>query len=476
MTLLSLDAPSHFGSTPGENLTVFVNLDHGIAGRPRSDVVGAIRHLCGYLLPGDRQAHVLPQHFVEGARSYYRAIRATDASGVATLDFLAHVTTYFHEIRHAHDLLATCYGQDVLFRTANICQNVPVMLWQLGQWQAADGSRHIPIPLRGNLDGLAGIDPAFRRLMQAYEKLISDLDEYDASAKSSAGLKTIHLLEANALEIQLGLISELFGDEAVFDMLKFVRSNDQSNTYLKIREEVTDAFLARGFTRAELAPCLSYLVWASLMGTTFPNAGWAEGPTSVALFEALCQEVVGGEKASLEETKALVELFCARWGLLPPRAVYQRFVAQKRPIAIRMKKAWADRSAPVDQDFGAAYASFLDEFENLAKKLIEGQIPYWNPGEYAAAVLLGQLPSVSMKVQMDGELHDYMSRGYRSIGHDSWNLVSVMSTSLRLLHDRGSEDTTSWEDLCWREMLARPWNGQTLRFKDVTAVFDWDES
>jgi hypothetical protein len=136
MSLLPLYSSSAFGVTTEENLALLINLDSSGLGPTSPLVANAVRHLCGLFLKDDELKPIPIDDYYAVARDYYERIGREDKTGVQALSFLSYVSAYFHEIRHVHDLLATNYGQTVLFKNLNYYQNLPTIIAGLAEWQA----------------------------------------------------------------------------------------------------------------------------------------------------------------------------------------------------------------------------------------------------------------------------------------------------------------------------------------------------
>ena len=152
-----LDAGGAIGRTAFDSVTVHLNLRPGALGTPLPEVIAAVRRLLGLRLPGDDGENLAWQDFDTEARNCYERIKAIDPTHGQLRLFLAYLSSYFHELRHAHDLSLTAYGLDVLFLLLNVYQNLPALLSALAEWQAAHPEKLIPLPLRGHEALLPGL-------------------------------------------------------------------------------------------------------------------------------------------------------------------------------------------------------------------------------------------------------------------------------------------------------------------------------
>src|SRR5262249_12588897 len=167
---------SAFGVTTQDNLSLLINLDQNSLGRTSELVSTAVRHLCGLFLPGDEIKPIRLDDYHEVAKDYYERILKADPTKTQSLMFLSYRSAYFHEIRHVHDLLATNYGQTVLFKNLNYYQNVPSLIAELAGWQKRNASRRIPLPIMGNLDCLPGLNKDIVELIKRYSRLYDEIE------------------------------------------------------------------------------------------------------------------------------------------------------------------------------------------------------------------------------------------------------------------------------------------------------------
>jgi hypothetical protein len=137
--LESLNSSARFGTTVLENLTVLINLDYSAIGRTPKDVAAAVRHVCGIDLPDDD----LPA-LNETVQRYYTGFMQNDPSGRNAKIFLCYFSSYFHELRHVHDLIGCRSGQLIFYNAFRVPQNMPVILARLWDWQ----EKNPDVPIR----------------------------------------------------------------------------------------------------------------------------------------------------------------------------------------------------------------------------------------------------------------------------------------------------------------------------------------
>lgn len=478
MSLLPLHSSSAFGTTIQDNLTILIDLDHSAFGPTSKLVSSAVRHLCDFVFPEDDLEPVTINNFDEIAKDYYKQMKYLDPTGTQLLTFLAYLSGYYHELRHVHDLLSTTYGQDLLFRTLNCSQNTPALLSTLADWQIRSKGRRIPLPISESLD----LPKNIKRLLHYYDKTRSDIRAFQNPRKASpAGLTTTHLLEASAIDVQLDFIHDLFGEEGVFELTKFIQKGQRSRVYLQIRNDLAEIFYAKGFRGWGLGAIINYLLWCSLTGTTSPGKRLNEGPTSVVLFEALAEYVArlaDPERVEFSQIKELVSEFYERWSFLTPEQMICRVNQVLTRRASKALETAQQHEARFSLEFAKAYKSFIEAFKVINERILENPENYFGGRRYAWCVVARLLPSVHIKLRIDGKLHDFMSRGSDIIPFLGWNLITGMSTVFKMFMEGRSLSflcfpETLLENICFDILKKEGWGDIHLKFEDKGSLFNW---
>jgi len=419
VNLLPLYSSSAFGATIQDNLTILIDLDQSVLGPISKQVSLAVRHLCGLIFPDDDLELLNLDDFYEVAKDYYEQIKYIDPTGRQMMSFLACLSGYYHELRHAHDLLATGYGQELIFTSLNCYQNLPALLTALADWLAQDERRRIPLPISAGLD----FPDDIRKLLRYYDKVHSDIREFKKPKRAShAGLTTTHLLEGSAINTQLDFVHDVFGEEAVFALTEFIQRGRRSRVYLQIRNEVAETFYARGFRGWGLGAIINYLLWCSLMVTTFPGKKYQEGPTSVTLYEALAEHISRlADQMELPRVRELVLDFYERWGFLTPEQMVSRVDQTLVERASKVEQAWQRYGEEGRQlGFVEAYRSFTKAFSHINQWIRDHPEGYFGQRYYVWCVMGGLLPSVHVKLKLNGSVHDFMTKGYDIIPFSGW--------------------------------------------------------
>jgi hypothetical protein len=292
-----------------------------------------------------------------------------------------------------------------------------------------------------------------------------------------AGLTPMHLLEASATNIQLYFINDVFGDKAFFEMINFIQGGQSSKLYLQIINEVLDLYYARGFRGQRLAVIINYLIWYSLFGTTFPDKKRSEGVSMITLYEALVEHVTRGARTmDFSEVRELVLGFCQQWGFLTPEQMVSRISDELSLNADRLEQAWKEREAHLtdeqrSESFGSNlvkdYRCLIEAYSRLNEWISKYPESYF--GNYVWALILGELPRVRVFLKLNGSIYHTASPGYEIMSLDSWESITQLSTTLRLLVEGRSTKFLYFsflEDICFNRLMTEDINGVRLKFAD----------
>lgn len=475
---MALYAPSAYGATLQDNLTVLIDLDHSAFGHPTEDVGLAIRHMCGLALPADNLSPLTFDDYDEVAKDYYERIGREDPTGQQLLIFLIYVSGYFHELRHAHDLIGTTYGQEVLYQKLNLYHNTPYVLEAFAHWLEEDPKRRVPLPLSLQLGELADLEnyDQLCDLLDHYSSVQSDIAAFDSPSHARhTVLRTEHLLETSAIDVQLDFVHDLFGDEAVYILTEFIGGGGRADVYLRIRNDLAEAFHSSGYRGYGLGAIINYLVWCALMGSVPPGGKLGETPSPTILFEAITEYVLRNSQArELTSVRDDLRHFYSSWGILPPQHMIEHMKTKLSKRHAEFAEGIATL-APGDEyrlGFVKADEYFIEAFHKMTDFMDSQLEGYFGGRRYVWNVILGVLPSVHVKVRVNGTEHDTMSSGTSTVHPDEWTLVAAMSTIFNLLaRGRGMTRVPFFEDTCFKVLTTTGWGNVPLRFRDVGPLF-----
>lgn len=470
MSLTSLYSSSAFGVTTPDSLTLVVNLDESVLGATDPEVATAVRHLCGLLFEGEDLKHVPLDDYYDVARDYYERFRRDDSSGTKSLALLCYVSTYFHEIRHVHDLLATKYGQSVFFQNLNFYQNVPRLVAELVEWQHRNPTGRIPLPLTPYLSEMQGLSDDIRKLVARYPTLNADIRALQRPGHGfHSNLSVRHLLECCATNVQIDFINDVFGREAFLDLMRLFSPGSAAPEYWQINNDMVEAFYAKGFRGGDLGRLINYIVWCALFGTKRAGEKGKDGVSVVVLYEALVEHVLHKIGAvEFEEVRSLVDDFCRQWGFMTPAEMVADTQKALERQATQLEALWRAQSPAGDLGTSpmSSYKRLTAAYADLNERIV--LIPEQYFGNYAWAVLGGVLPGVRVLIKLGKDILHAKSRGHELLPLDSWDVISHLSSALRLLLEgRGYDTNFSFlEEAVFDNLTTQDFGGVKLRFRD----------
>lgn len=483
MMLSPLYSSSAYGITSQDNLSLLIDLDSSSLGSTPKLVVKAVRHLCGLTLPDEDIKPIPFDDYYETAREYYDEIKMSDKTGRNLLIFLSYVSTYFHEIRHVHDLLSTAYGQDILFQNFNLYQNAPSLAVALEDWQSQNPQHLIPLPILGNMDLLPGLPEDTLRLISRYSTLAEQInDTVRPRREFYSNLAVLHLLECSATVAQLQFVGDVFGHDAVLNLIKYIQMGDSIGDeenygrykkgdplkfYLHIIGEMLEIFTAKGFQGENAGTAISYICWCSLLGTTLQDKKRNDGVSPLPLYEALVEYVARKtESMDFFHIQELIDDFCKKWGFLTPVQMISRISRERGELINKLEQNWKPHG-----DLGTIlidhYKGIVKGYNGLIETIMKDPQSYFQ--HYAWAVMYGRLPSIRVLVKTEDSTLTFMTAGYEILSPDEWETLAQLSITLQLLLEgRNLNSSFSFiEQVCYERLVKQ----NHLRFKDIDFNF-----
>ena len=447
-------ASGALGATLSDSLTVVFDLDD-FAGTPvPREVADAVRHVCGLGAPGDSFRPLLVEELDDVAREYYASLAAKQ-SDLATM-FVAYFSGFFHELRHAHDLLGSTFGQQALAMNFNYYRYVPVLTARLADWQEAKKGRRIPFPLVRTLGEMPDVAEDVVALVRKYTATEERLRGFMSEGRDSlAGNTLVHLVEASATNAQLDFVHDVFGDEGVDRLIDLIASNQRSTVYLDMRNELAERFLQQFPRGIGLGTIMNYLVWCSLQMTTRQREPLEQGPAPVTLFEALIEHVLHHvRELDLGHVREAVDDFCRDWDFLTPADVTAQQRERLAGLAKRFTEQHAEFSWSGDRPVTVAYNAFTAAYDSITRRIEESPELYFAQRSYVWSTVAGLWPSIYVKARWDGEVHDRMTAGTPLIPFAEWDDVTVHAGMFRFLM-RGPHRMGFFDD-SFRKLLTEP--------------------
>jgi hypothetical protein len=416
-------------------------------------------------LPGETVSPVTTDNFYETIQQYYAQFLRDDSSGRAARIFLCYFSSYFHELRHVHDLLGSRVGQMTFYNAFRVFQNLPVLLNHLWDWQKGHPDGRIPLPLAPWIDLVPELPEDVQKIFSEWGKsgemsrVFHTVDEY-----SPGSLTVAHLLETSAVNAQLDFVHDTLGDAAVFDLTQFIEKEGNAARYLQVRNEIQEAFEDVGYKGIGVGDLVNYLIWVAL-NQTAPADGAGNFISPVRYFEFITEEVIGripaGSELEMRDLQTAVNEVCDDWGLANP--VEMRSETEQR-LNRHLQRLSAANTAVGNADGARLLESMIRQYgviHDLATKtpaLMGQRIYVW-------ALLYGQFPSIHVKLFCDGIAHDFMTNGDEIVSAEDWIESAAWGGTLCLLADgMGNTHPEFFEQLCYKMLLEGDGNQVGLRF------------
>ena len=460
----SLYASGALGSTLQESMTILLDLDHFGDRRVPDDVAAAVAHVTGFRLPGEKLPAINFDNFDTTARDYFNKIETHHGEEMAAV-YVAFVTGYFHEMRHAHDLLSTKYGLDLLSSTFNLYRNTPELLMGLERWCTEDQRRFVPLPIGKVRDDYP---ETVRGILVRHQKLDERLRGFMSDVGDPVGAYTVmHLLEASATVTQLGIAQEIFGYEGIGLLRDLIAGSSQGAYYLNVFEDVLERVGARESNQSAVGPPILLMLWCALQITTFPGRPDSEGPSPSVMFEELCEQFIRKTARDEPLSIGLFDDAFRGWGLMTPAEVVERTKSEYRERAKQVRKQYEEAGLGTDL-FSDGFTQFVDTHAYFTKIISENARAFFDPSIYVWMYVKGLLPAVHVKLHYRGEVNDFMSFGATTIAAEQWGTLAAMSTAFNIvMRGRNTSSLTFLEDIVFK-LIVEKWN---LRFRDNSGLF-----
>lgn len=407
-----LHAQGAFASTSSETRAVLYDLD-GTHSSVSEIISIRIRRACGLRLPSDTFEIPDPHHWVTECKAMAKS-SASESGDFSEEYFLAYVSSFFHELRHSHDLLYSAYGQTLFCGGCTSYFDITDQIKALVEWQS--GAREpIPIPL-SSADaqelGLPGQIISKASDFESWQKKLSNF-----SAAGNSGLDLRPWLEMSAIVVQLWFLEAIFGSDARVKIINLIQRLGGHNTYLK---SLADIVLRRPDMYAEdIENTLLYIVWCSLNSLSEDEERLLPpAETAASLTEYLITKT---EEWDFETVESIVNEYYNNRGLLHPvqamKVVATQLMTHLSKFLSNLK-SFGVGSNP--HKFAVAVEQSLEIFRSHAELSILDRRPYFIPKEYIKMYFSGDLPAILLTLNVGGGSHDFMTLGQHKLEYDNW--------------------------------------------------------
>jgi len=463
--LESLNSSARFGTTVLESLTVLINLDYSAMGRTPKEVAAAVRHVCGIALPDDNFPPLNIENFYETVQQYYANFNQGDSSGRNAKIFLCYFSSYFHELRHVHDLIGSRSGQLIFYNAFRVSQNMPVILARLWEWQEKNMDARIPLPLAPWLHLLPGLSEDVGRAFKEWSRsgdIYRTFNEPDDLA--TGNLTVAHLLETSAVNVQLDFVHDTLGNEAVQSLASLIEEEGNSALYLQVRKEIEEAFANIDSESVDIGGLINYLIHVALSWTEALD-GSESRIAPVRYFEFLVEEVIQRIPASgpqqFADVQKAVHDICREWGLANPKTMRLLTEAILEAHVGTLRKQFVKEE---DQGRSRLLQSRLEEFKAI-QDLVDAVPECMTQRLYVWSLFYGRFPSVHVKVFSDGTAHDIMTKGIEITAIDDWLESSTWGGVMRLLGEgMGRMHPEFFEEICYKTLVEGSGDHPGFRF------------
>jgi hypothetical protein len=460
-----LNSSARFGTTVLENLTVLINLDYSAMGRTPKEVAAAVRHVCGIPLTDDKLPPLNVDNFYETVQQYYARFKQDDPSGRNAKIFLCYFSSYFHELRHVHDLIGSRSGQLIFYNAFRVSQNMPIILSRLWDWQKKNPDALIPLPLAPWLHLLPGLSEDVREAFKEWSKSGDTYHTFNQPDDlTPGGLTVAHLLETSAVNVQLDFVHDTLGNEAVQSLTSLIEEEGNSALYLQVRKELEEAFANMNYKGVGIGGLINYLIHVALNWTEAADDA-QDRIAPVRYFEFLAEEIIQRIPAEgpqeFADVQRAVEDICREWGLASPKAMR---LSTEKILAAHVETLRKRLVEEEDQDRPRLLQSRLDEFKAIQDQ-VEAFPECMTQRLYVWSLFYGRFPSVHVKVYSDGVAHDLMTKGVQITAVDDWIGSSTWGGVIRLLAEgMGKMHPEFFEEICYTVLIQGSVHGPGFRF------------
>ncbi|MCF3630430.1 hypothetical protein RJ527_04175 [Thalassospiraceae bacterium LMO-SO8] len=457
MTVLTLNESAFLGRATQDTLAVAISFDANQAGRVDPETERAIRHVTFLSRPEDNPEQFARNDWDEVVRDHSERILRQNPSRRQHDLFLMYLSGYFHELRHAHDLLGSCCGQDILFLLANCYQNTAYLLNDLKKWQVATG-KDIPVPLPP-AEQFEALSPDSVTILNKYRNTVENFRGFQRPFGAPYWLTPVDLLEASACNAQLTVLHELFGAENTFRVTELIARSPAANRYLRARNSVADYLASKGFTQVH-SDALTYIIWSSLMALKPHGQSMADGLNPVIAFEGIVEVASRHpDVLHLEDAIKAVDAFCSEWDLMTPLEMGEYFTAN-------MDRRLQSKTGGGYEEIRKAHEGLRASFELMLQTVTRHPNGFTNLNMYPWAIVNSALPSVLVRTYSNGEMHDYLSPGVAHLSAKQWTLLDILGCGLRVLSEGfGALGDSNHENMIMEAL--RNQEDHTFRFRDT---------
>ncbi|MEP4989571.1 MAG: hypothetical protein ABJV68_18060 [Paracoccaceae bacterium] len=475
-------ASSSFAQLSPDTITAFIDLDRNGLGSTSKGVSDEVKRLCGLCLPSDQLPKVPLNEYYDQCVEARARIKKDARDPRADLQFLCYFSGFFHELRHAHDLLSTTYGQDLFFNRLNLYQNLPAMLSLIATHQKDNPMSSVGIPILNDDIAKIALGQDFEKIITKYDSFSKGLAAFEMPRLSSYDRFSVrHLLEASATLTQFDFVFDLYGEEGYQRISQYVSGSPNSEIYLRLINKFSAQMSDAGFRGYGASAVHCQLIWTALNGATSHNMLAQDGVSSVVLYEALSAKLIRSvkERRASESHAEWASRCCSEffddWGLMQAKETVIRSSKRLHERANRLSEATNEASLVGDRARATDISQhFSNLYDDLTSHAVDHTSDFFSQRIYVYKAVAGAYPAIAVKCKRDGVINDFESVGYSNVDFEVLNDVTFFSVLFDVLVEgRHSSGLSALENMYYRVLCDEGWNGIKLTFHDKSVIFDW---
>jgi hypothetical protein len=385
-------------------------------------------------------------------------------------------------LRHAHDLVSTTYGQDLLFNRFNLYQNLPFILSKMADYVSLGPNRKVGLPISSDNAFIDFASPEIGEITTRFRKFNDNLAAFNnPKIASNLRFSVRDILEASAIGTQLDFVFDMFGKETHDRFYMFISRSRGAATYLRMLTNFSERLEDAGFRGYGGGAAHGQVIWYALNGSTSRGRLVQDVLSSVVLYEALVEQLIGNVARKGNDTtiREWVSQSCSEffedWGLLQADEMSARTAKRVSDRAARAKRAVEEAFGDAEMQPGLKVVEYnASLYQKMSSDILSSDTEFFSQRTYVAQTVLGRYPAVAVKVKSDQVLHDFLSVGYTDLDFVLLNEVTMISMLFDIfLWGRHVSGCPALEEMYFRSLLNEGWNGRKLKFQDQSDIFKW---
>lgn len=476
MPLGFMRGASVLGAASPGGMYVALNLDENpITGTTNPQVSEAVCRVLGIAAEGVGEGKWQWDSSDEIARAEGERLLSQSDGEKQFTTYLCYLTGFIHEVRHFHDIMSTCLGQDLLFQTLNLYQNAPAIFAVLANELQAKAITRFPIPIQGRTDYLKillegcshkqEVTKFFEKSRVVQERVDSN---WVQSKPTLSGASLGTLFELSAVCAQVGFAYELFGDMGANTVFQLLSRRRESRRYLEGIHLVQELYASNLRKDTPDLSALGYVTWHALQGRKPRGGKFDNAPSPVVLWEYFLEKLTrkGAVTGDLQTLHNEFDNAGSSWGLLPLMDSVDDWhgVLNKRIESLASLSEGAEWN-PVISVGLPTFRSCSATMIRLFSSIVEEPQKYHNLQVYGWSVLTGAYPAPQVILKHDGKVGFLQYRGTPVVSEEvAREIIMWESTFDLLVKGRGRGTMAFVEDYVFDILQKIEYGGSALKF------------